>query len=421
MRVNCPLCAPSRAGLATARRYHRAGVRNNDDELDPDLPNFFRNLRESGYQVFTTGKSDLHTVSEHFDPSGWHPHLEDLGFTNGCDYAGKWRGVNFMRTGRPDAYCAFLRKKGLDAAYLRDMSARYHQRHDNATGKLSTKPSALPTEACTDDYCGMRSVDLLRSAEPNKPWCMWVSFPGPHEPFDPPEEFQRRYRSVTFPGPVDPDRGDGEDHQGIRRNYAGMISHIDHWIGELVTTIDRRGELDNTVIVFVSDHGELLGDHGKWYKRSSYEGSVHVPLIVAGPGIPEGRECDSLVELIDIGPTLLACAKADPLPDVDGKSINRLFSNPDLPHRGFTISACDNWRMVFDGRFKLTEWEDGGITLWDLEHDPEESADLSRDPRHASIRDTLLKILRAESPWVTWPPPVPTGPEGGRAALPAPP
>lgn len=399
MRVNCPLCAPSRAGLATARRYHRAGVRNNGDELDPALPNMFRNLRQAGYQVFTTGKSDLHTVSEHFDPSGWHPYLEKLGFTDGCDYAGKWRGINLIRTGRPDAYCAYLERNGLADTYLDDMTARYQQRHDNAKGRLSTKPSALPTHGCTDEFCGRRSVELLESASSDRPWCLWISFPGPHEPFDPPEEFQERYRDITFPAPMDADTEDGEDHQGIRRNYAGMISHVDHWIGRLIQTVENRGELDNTLIIFVSDHGELLGDHGQWYKRSPYEGSVHVPMIVAGPGIQSGRQSDALLELVDIGPTLLERAGAEALPDADGQSLNPVFADAAQTHRPFTISACDDWRMVFNGRFKLTEWQDGTLRLRDLDRNPEETKDLSGVPDYRPTRDALHAVLRNESPW----------------------
>lgn len=401
MRVNCPLCAPSRAGLATARRYHRAGVRDNSDELDLKLPNFFRNLRQSGYQVFTTGKSDLHTVSEHFHPSGWHPYLEKIGFTGGCDYAGKWRGINLMRTGRPDAYCAFLGEKDLAEPYFTDMQARHRQRSEHDTGRLSTSPSPLPTHGCTDDFCGQRSLELLQSAATDQPWCMWVNFPGPHEPFDPPEEFQRNFRDFSFPGPVDANEKDGEDHQGIRRNYAGMISHIDHWIGRLIKTVENRGELENTLIVFVSDHGELLGDHGSWYKQSPYEGSVHVPMIVAGPGIPGGRRSDALVELVDIGPTLLERAGAEALPDADGKSVNPVLSDPDQAHRPFTVSSCDDWRMLFNGRFKLSEWQDGRVRLWDLDHDPSEVRDLSGDADHAPIRESLLGKLKAESPWFT--------------------
>jgi len=113
VRCNSPICAPSRACVATARRYPEAGVRNNFEELDPERHNLFKALRDGGYQVLTTGKSDLHTVSENYSPTGWHDHLEKLGFTHGSDQAGKWRGVNLLKNGIPEAYGAFLQERGL--------------------------------------------------------------------------------------------------------------------------------------------------------------------------------------------------------------------------------------------------------------------------------------------------------------------
>ncbi|MEZ5278500.1 MAG: sulfatase-like hydrolase/transferase [Opitutaceae bacterium] len=399
MRVNCPLSGPSRAGLATGLRFHHAGVKNNNDELDPARPNFIRELARAGYQVMTSGKSDLHTASENFTTSGWHPHLDKLGFTSGVDYAGKWRGVNLMQSGRPDAYGAFLEMEGLAEPYLEDMRQRDRQRRDRKTGRLSTAPSPLPETATTDAFCGRESLRLLQDAADDKPWFMWINFPGPHEPFDPPQSYQESFLETRFPAPIDPAKGTEEDDQGVRRNYAAMIGHIDRWIGELIGCVEARGDLDNTYLIFASDHGEMLGDHGKWYKQLPYEASIHVPLIIAGPGIPAGRQCDALAELIDLNPTFLELAGLGPLPGSDGRSLAPLLLNPDAGHRATTISALNSWRTIFDGRHKLTEWMDGSISLWDCFRDPDELENLVHQPEYADISAALLIELRRESPW----------------------
>jgi choline-sulfatase len=380
-------------------RFHHAGVKDNNDELDPTLPNFFRELTRAGYRVMTSGKSDLHTASENFTTSGWHPHLGKLGFTSGVDYAGKWRSLNLMQGGRPDAYGAFLEMEGLSEAYLEDMQERDLQRRNRKTGRLSTAPTPLPEAATTDAFCGRESLRLLQKAAHDKPWFMWVNFPGPHEPFDPPLSCQQSFLETQFSAPIDPGRGTEEDDQGIRRNYAAMIGHIDRWIGELIRCVEARNDLDNTYLVFASDHGEMLGDHGKWYKQLPYEASIHVPLIIAGPGIPAGRQCDALAELIDLNPTILELAGLRSLPGSDGRSLAPLLINPDADHRATTISALSTWRTIYDGRHKLTEWKNGSISLWDCGKDPDELENLIHQPEYADVSAALLMELRRESPW----------------------
>lgn len=395
-RVNCPLCAPSRAGLATGRRFHRAGVLDNNDELDPSLPNLFQQLKQQGYQVMTTGKSDLHTASECFDPSGWHPYLEKLGFTAAVDYAGKWRGIKLLEKGTPDAYGSYLQEHDLVTNYREDMIARDKQRKDRQQERIATAPSPLPTEASIDAYCGQKSIELLNTASKDKPWFLWVNFPGPHEPFDPPLPYQQHYQDVDFSQPNQPSSEKKEDHQSIRQNYAATIELIDDYVGQLLHTIEERGERENTYIIFASDHGEMLGDHGKWYKQVPYEASVHVPMILAGPGIPKNQRRTAPVELIDLNPTLLDWAGLAPLPDSDGKSLLPLINDSEQTHRDVTISAHADWRMIFDGRYKLCEWKDGTIRLWDLTEDPNETVSCANNP---DVQTRLLERLPAESPW----------------------
>lgn len=392
-RTCSPLCGPSRACLATARHFHRAGVMDNRDELDPALPNMFQALKAAGYAVMTCGKSDLHTASECFDDSGWHPHLGRLGFTDGIDFPGKWRGINRIRNKLPDAYSAFLRQRGLIETYIQDMLERDQQRRTEPVRRHSTRPSPLPEDATADAFCGLSGLALLKRCPPDQPWLLWVNFPGPHEPFDPPASRVSKFAGTVFPDPICPGSSAGEDHQGIRQNYAAMIAHIDDWIGQLCAAVEQRGETENTWIIFASDHGEMLGDHGRWYKQSPREASVRIPLIVSAPHQTRPTTCHALVEQIDINPTILDLAGLPALPHSDGHSLCPILQGQQDSLRQYACSALRDWRMVTDGRYKLIQYTNGEQILWDLESDPQELNNLSSNPEYAPIVNRLQGLL----------------------------
>ena len=162
----------------------------------------------------------------------------------------------------------------------------------------SCHDSVLPTEAFEDVYIGQRSVEWIENIPGDFPWHLFVSFVGPHDPFDPPAEYGEKYRDAEMP-PATPANLPGkpsylkdrvkdvtpEKIAETRRQYCAAIEAIDDQIGEMLAAVERRGMTDNTYVIFSSDHGEMLGDHGLYTKSVPYEASVHVPLIVAGPGI----------------------------------------------------------------------------------------------------------------------------------------
>jgi choline-sulfatase len=204
-----------------------------------------------------------------------------------------------------------------------------------------------------------------------------VNFPGPHEPYDPTVAQLAKYEGVNFPLPVEPGPVDN-DHLAIRRAYAAMITGIDDWVGKLIAEIQRRGEMDNTYIIFTSDHGEMLGDHGRWNKAIAYEPSVHVPLVVAGPGIGAGQTCNSLVELIDLAATITELADLEVPQTWDARSITRqLLEDPKAAHRDIQISALKDWKLIFDGQYKLVVTENKPDALYDLKQDENECTNLA--------------------------------------------
>ncbi|MEX2389722.1 MAG: sulfatase-like hydrolase/transferase, partial [Phycisphaeraceae bacterium] len=314
-RSNSPLCAPARACLATGMRYERCGVSGNGYDLDPERTTVFNRLRDAGYRTLTCGKNDLHKKTTWKGREGWTRLLGQYGFTDAIDQSGKldakqWGAVD--KGGPHCSYTSYLHANGQFDTYADD----YQRRAQEATHFAAAWPSPLAREHYTDDFCGRTALELL-DRQPNEgPWMLWVNFPGPHDPFDPPRELQARYDGVAFPEPVagkaEHLRKDGSavplNHQQIRRNYAAACEGIDEWVGRIMDKVAQRGELENTVVVFSSDHGEMLGDHGRFLKNVPQEGSVHVPLIIAGPGIQKGAVSDALVELIDISATLLEAA-----------------------------------------------------------------------------------------------------------------
>ena len=275
---------------------------------------------------------------------------------------------------------AHLYQHGLATVHVQDYQRRREMRSSKATPPIiDPSPTPLSREHYTDDFCGRSAEAFLKRWAVGEPWLLWVNFPGPHEPFDPPAELLKRYERVEFPPPVDPDPRQVHDYQALRRCYAGMIEGIDEWIGRLITAVKQRGELENTVIVFASDHGEMLGDHGCWYKSVAYEGSIHVPLVIAGPGIRNNSVSDSLVELIDVSATMLDFAGLSLPDDCDARTLRPVLTGERNSHRDVQLCELGCWRAIIDGQYKLIEDDEADARLFDLKSDPAERGNLLPD------------------------------------------
>lgn len=379
-RTNSPICAPARAALVTAMRYHKCGVPNNGHNLDTSRDTYFKHLRDAGYRVAASGKTDLQKHGNWKGLDGWTTAMGQLGFTQSVNQAGKHDAVNAGTQSPQDPYMAFLHKHQLAQVHADDYKRRGKILSEDRQGtdmKIDPTPSPFTSDHHTDDFCGKAAMDFLKQWAVNEPWHLWVNFPGPHEPYDPTIAQMAAYDGVTFPNPIEPGSVDN-DHQAIRRAYGAMITGIDDWVGRLVAEVQRRGEMDNTYIIFASDHGELLGDHGRWNKAVAYEPSVHVPMIVQGPGIKPGMQCDALVELIDIAATITELAGL-PIPKTwDARSLSHLLlEDATAVHRDVQISQLMDWAMLFDGQYKLVRTENQPDALYDLIEDENECINLA--------------------------------------------
>jgi choline-sulfatase len=203
------------------------------------------------------------------------------------------------------------------------------------------------------------------------------------------------------------------EHRAIRRNYAAMIENIDAIFGRLLARIEALGQTQDTVIVFTSDHGEMLGDCGYWEKFIPHQASLHVPLVIAGPAVAQGAAVDGPTTLLDLHATFVEMAGARSLPGIDSCSLAHQLADPARDHRDVVHAGLGNWRAVYDGRFKYVAGFDPRFPRkvmeaatfgvepgesWRLvepEADPEETTDLSAV--YPEVADRLRALLTANA------------------------
>jgi arylsulfatase len=406
--TNCPLCAPARIGLASGQNPSRLGALGNNAFHPLSVTTHYQRLRDHGYQVGMVGKHDLAKSDYHRGRGGDRPVNYALGFTQPHETLGK------MEAGLRDTpscpYTHHLAKKDLFREFCQDYQSR------RAKGWIigASHDSVLPTEDFHDAYIGSVAVDWIENVPEEFPWYYLASFIGPHDPFDPPTEYAEGYRDAKVPEPIS-SSSEGKPmwqrHRRIgigleeitltRRQYCSSITLIDEYVGRMLDALERRRMLDNTYIIFTSDHGEMLGDHGMYTKAVPYEASVRIPLIVAGPGVERGKVSDALVELIDVNPTVCELAGLPAQENIDARSFRDVLSDTGKAHREYIVSEIRNWRMIRTERYKFVENYNDVPELYDLQNDPDELHNIAEaNPASAKkFRATLMERTK-EGKWL---------------------
>jgi choline-sulfatase len=276
-------------------------------------------------------------------------------------------------------------RAGLWEAYRRDVGDRF------ATKPHVVRPSPLGYDHYYDTYVGRQAYEYLSAYDRDEPWFCWVSFGGPHEPWDTPEPYASMYPPETMPAAKPPFGGqeaargllsvrtEGRDLDlqatevaAMRADYAGNVTLIDDQIGGILELLRSRGEYDRTLVVFASDHGEMNGDFGLVYKSNFLSSAVDIPLIVRPPagsaGNGRGVVSDALVELIDVGATILDYAEVPGQAQSAARSLRAVVEGAASEHRPAVVSEFADHTMVQDRRWKA-EFDPAGdpVLLFSLD------------------------------------------------------
>lgn len=383
-----PLCAPSRASLALGVEYDRCPVKGNHHDLPLDRTTVYNLLRDAGYHTMGCGKFDLHKATYRWGLDG-KTDLDAWGFADGIDNEGKIDAFLSDRRGKRGPYMHELEQFGLRETHIAD--------NDSRDG-WATHPTELPEDAYCDNWIGQNGLDLLDNAPAGKPWFLQVNFTGPHSPWDVTESMRESVRDRHVPPPVHASTEEDPRAIEIRRNYVAMLENLDRWIGIYLDRLEERGELENTLIVFASDHGEMLLDHDLWGKGTWRHASVGVPMIVAGPTVKAAQRCAAPTELLDLAATFLDAAGSDIPADWDARSLAPVLRGEAEALREQVVSGLIdgkwNWRLAADKRWKLVR--DGEQTLlFDRRDDPEEIRDVSG--KHPEVTTRLSAAISKNS------------------------
>jgi arylsulfatase len=406
-----PICVPARASMTTGNYSHRAtGTKDNGGKIRDGQVKMAEHFANNGYRTYAIGK--LHYVP--YSPPGEPRLLHGFQYCELCesgrvikqfDPEGKQRGIEDFHD------------------YLHDVGwGGYERAHMTGNNDIHPAPSPLPAEHHEEAWVASRTIAALkRHAEetPDEPFLMWSSYAKPHSPYDPPRPWDTMYDPREIPPPVGClddlegrdveltrrpwkygwDRVSPEAVQVARAHYYGMVSFHDAQIGRVLDYLDEAGLADDTVVVYMADHGDLLGDFGNFFKCSLFDGSVKVPFIVRAPGVaPAGETRDHLAGPLDLLPTICGLTGNDLPQEVDGDDLTPILKSADAPGREFFVSQTwdtpEQKYMVRTPDLKYIYCEEGGTEeLYDVAADPNDLVNIVADRPDdvARLRNMLIE------------------------------
>lgn len=385
-----PLCQPARASIVTGKPLTHHGVCGNMSEpisMEERQDTFMQHLKEEGYRTALIGKHhyyDRYNIGMDVTDDD-----EDI---KGYGYDHVWQVVDVGESRHnEDRYTKKLSEKG-------KLQERRRELRKNGAAYVSQ----LDKSESVDGYIGEKSVEYIKSYSGNSPLFLNVGFVGPHPPYWVPREFD-----VYSPEDMSAPKGvnnpaEIERTKRIRAKYLGKVAFIDHYVGKLSDALEEKGMLENTLIVFTSDHGDNLGDYGIRDKRFFYEQSVKVPLVMAGPEIEINRRlggtiCKALVSNIDLYATFLDAAGCQ---NIHGKSQREGISLLEIANGSGNLRRevyselgtsmmvrGANWKLVFDPE------QDGVQYLFNLRRDSDELDNLAGVAGYRDIETKLIEKL----------------------------
>jgi arylsulfatase A-like enzyme len=373
---NAAVCVPTRASLLTGVNVYRALNAGEGITLSTERKTLGQVFRDSGYHTYCVGKW-------HNDKASFNRSFVDA---SGVFFGGMHEHINVP-------------------VHNYDPSGVYNISTEYKADKFST------------DFFADKAVNFIENYNEDKPFLLYTAFTSPHDPRTPPKEFAKLYNSkdIKLPPNYLPKHSfdNGELHirdemlapfprtaDRIRSEialYYGMISHLDSAIGRIINAINRARITDNTIIVYVADHGLAVGQHGLLGKQNCYEHSIRVPLIIKGPGVGIRERYEQLVHSFDLYATLTDLAGVSTQSDLDSKSLVPLMRKQIKLHRSYVHSLYKSYqRQVQDGEWKLIEYSVNGLRhtqLFNLLEDPWEQKSMHKDKNNFEIISRLRQNL----------------------------
>ncbi|WP_318615721.1 arylsulfatase [Sporosarcina sp. YIM B06819] len=389
-----PSCVPARASILTGMSQASTGRVGYQDKVPWKYENTLADeFSKAGYHTQSIGKMHVYPTRS---LCGFHNVILHDGYMHYNRF--KFNTKTMESADSVDDYLNWMRDRTIGHVDLSDLGL-------DCNSSTMARPWHLAEELHPTNWLTTQSIDFLRRRDPSKPFFLKMSYVRPHPPFDPPSVFYDMYRDMDLPDPPLGDWADTNDRsreglnpvtakglvpkqrfQRAQAAYYALITHVDHQIGRFLNALQEYGVYNNTIILFVSDHGELLGDHNLFRKSLPYEGSANVPFILADPGnhlsMKKNSRLEEVVELRDIMPTLLGAANIA-IPDtVEGKSVLPLVrKEQDVQWReyihGEHTLGNQSYQCITNGKEKY---------IWYSQTGEEQFFDLIKDPKELTNR-----------------------------------
>lgn len=456
--VSDPICCPSRASMATGVSARNHGLLQNGYDLDPEIPTFMTQLQKGGWRTGAFGKVHFRSQFESVHPD-YRPYGFDVVFDTEDPRAGFW--LDWVEKEHPEYYEKALATvnefKIPEISHYGpnkvDLRARIEKIRKNFQWQTPEFPMnrparytlPFPREISQSGWITSNAIDYLTKSDPAKPIYAHISYVSVHQPSCPPGECMKNVDESMLPPPApvewvnDPyhpkcfpetegvHRVIPKDWRTVRHYYLADVTSMDQELGKIMAALEKSGRLDNTYFIVVSDHGELLMDHGFMGKNERhYDSCVRVPLMISGPGLRRGINCDQLVQLEDIFPTVMEMAglpmprpKMIPGPQL---SMDKIAAAEQYPGRSL-MGICRgekpaDWRDAVEiesynninsttpefwaRTIRTNDWrytmypDNSGEQLFSLKNDPDEQHNLVGDAAYAKVRtDMRDRLLNA--------------------------